>query len=402
MNAKQNSFFSLPTNILVLCAVGFLINISTTMVYSQLAMFMKNVLETSAFQATVIDGIVESISHFTRIASGAISDFLRQRKSVLLAGYSLALLAKPIFVFASSIWWIFIAQSFDRLSNGIQASPRDALVGDSVEKSKRGASYGLLRSVRTAGSFIGALIAMGIMVYARDDFRLVFGLAVLPALAAFILLYAKVQEPNKEIIEKKSKKHFAINREHLRALGKPFWKLIFLASFFELSHFSESLLSWRAHEIGVPTSYVAFVMVVMNVGQFLVAYPLGWLSDKFNRRNFLGIGFLFMVGATLCLGLGKTIPLIMIGILLWGAQMGTTQSIFLSMISDVVPKELRGTAFGIFYFTTGVSFLISSGIAGKIWDHCGSGYTFLTSSFVSIFAFFLVFGILKPKAFQKV
>ncbi len=185
-------------------------------------------------------------------------------------------------------------------------------------------------------------------------------------------------------------------------MGKPFWKIIVLATFFELAHFSETLLSWRAYSVGVPTSFIAFVMAAMNVGQFLVAYPLGRLSDRFNRYTFLVIGFLFMVGSNLCLGFGESITIVMIGVFLWGAQMSTTQSIFLSMISDVVDKDLRGTAFGVFYFTSGIIYLISSSIAGNLWDAFGYMSSFLNSAVISIISIFLLLWLFRKNGAHKV
>ncbi len=50
---------------------------------------------------------------------------------------------------------VVTAKILDRLGNGIQASPRDALVGDLSPQPIRGACYGLRISLGTAGSFFG-------------------------------------------------------------------------------------------------------------------------------------------------------------------------------------------------------------------------------------------------------
>ncbi len=390
--AKKFSL-TLPRGILFLSIAGFCINIATTMVYSQLPMYLTNVLGFSAYNVGMLDGIVECLSHITRILSGSFSDFLRQRKMILLAGYSLSFLAKPILIFAGSIGWVFCSQALDRFSNGMQASPRDALVGDLIDKEKRGAGYGFMRSLRTAGSWMGALVAMTLMIFFCNNFQMVFALSLIPCGLAIILLYTGVKEPKKT----NSSKHYKITFAHLKLLNAPYWKLILMASFFEMAHFSESFLSLRAHQVGLEVSHMGFVMIVMNVGQFLVSYPLGILSDRFNRKIFLGIGFVMMILANCFMALPNNIYYVLVGVFLWGAQMGTTQSIFLTMISDTVPKELRGTGFGIFYFLTGLCYLLSSMIAGKIWDTVGSLYTFMSSGIIAILSFGILLFMLRSR-----
>jgi len=385
--------FTLPKGIIFLSIAGFSINVATTMVYSQLPMYLRNVLGVSALQVGMLDGIVECLSHITRILSGTFSDFLRERKMILLAGYGLSFIAKPILIFAGSLGWVFCSQALDRFSNGMQASPRDALVGDLIEKEKRGAGYGFMRSLRTAGSWVGALVAMTLMILFSNNFQMVFALSLIPCSLAIILLYTGVREPKKTA----SNKHYKLTLKHLKLLNLPYWKLILMASFFEMAHFSESFLSLRAHEVGLKISHMGFVMIVMNVGQFLVSYPLGILSDRFNRKIFLGIGFVMMVLANCFMAVPSNIYYILIGVFLWGAQMGTTQSLFLTMISDTVPKELRGTGFGIFYFITGVCYLISSMLAGHIWDTVGSFYTFLSSGLIAVASFAILFFMIRSK-----
>lgn len=388
----KKTLFALPLTVVLLAVIGLLINISTTMIYSQLAMYMKNVLGASAFQAATVDGIVESISHITRIASGVVSDLIQNRKSILVIGYALAVLAKPLYLFSSTIVMVFCAQSLDRLGNGTIASPRDALIGDVTPKPKRGASYGFIRSLKTGGSVLGAMIAMIIMYATMDSFITVFAMALIPSLIAFVILIVFIKEPKRHS-GGGDRKRFRITKDNLKKLGGAYWKIILLSSFFELAHFSETLLSWRANDAGLEQTFVAFVMVAMNVGQFLVAYPLGMLSDKFPRRLFLILGFFFMLGATICMGYSSNLIVVMLGVFLWGAQMSTTQSIFLSLISDEVEKELRGTAFGIFYFTSGICYLIASQMAGILWDKFGYVLTFSASAIISILSIlWAVFG----------
>ncbi len=376
-------------------------------------MYMKNVLGASAKTTAFIDGLVEFISYLTRIASGVISDFMQNRKKVLVFGYGLAVLSKPLYLFASNVMIVFVAQAINRFSNGTIASPRDALVGDVTSENRRGASYGFMRSMKTIGSVFGAFFGMGILytfshdysLPSKDEFMMVFMVATVPAFISLILLMLFVKEPKShrdatdhEVMpEKKKAKEKVCYRKNLKKLSLPFWMIICVAATFEMAHFSESLLTWRANDVGLPQALGPIVMVTMNIGQFLVAYPLGYLSDRYNRRMILITGFVFMIFANVLMGFGSNVFLVMLGIFFWGAQMSTTISIFLSLISDVVEKEVRGTAFGVFYFITGLSYLGSSTLAGHLWDTFGSSYAFFTSIGFASLAILLAFLVLNPK-----
>jgi len=133
----------------------------------------------------------------------------------------------------------------------------------------------------------------------------------------------------------------------------------------------------------------------------LVAYPLGYLSDRYNRRLILITGFIFMILANVLMGFGTNFFVVMLGIFFWGAQMSTTQSIFLSLISDVVEKESRATAFGIFYFMTGLCYLASSTLAGHIWDTFGYQYSFFTSIGFASAAIVAALFLLSPAYLQR-
>lgn len=363
--------------------------------------------ELGATKTTVgrIDGFMEFIAYLIRIFSGFTSDIFQNRKMVLGVGYGLSALAKPLFAIAGSVTWVVWVRVLDRLSNGIQASPRDALVGDIAPKSKRGASYGLAKSLKTAGSVLGALLAIKLMMLSSDKYRLVFNIAFIPAILALLLLVFGVREPkhrNKFVETKaKDKKGFSSFKwKTFLELNGQYWKIILLAVVFSLAHFGESYLVFRGADAGLSPTYIPMVMILFNLGQFSVSYPLGRLSDRVPRRFILLIGFLCMCFASLLLGHSTNLIFVMVGVFLWGAQLGSTQSVFVSMISDTVPQYIRGTAFGIFYFTLALCILVSSWFAGPIWEFYGHEVLFTISALISLGSCGFLF-LLVPKNIRK-
>lgn len=384
-NETSSRILGLPPSIWILGATGFLINLATIMVFSQMPMFMKYELGATESQIGTIDGLVEFISHAVRVFAGSVSDIFQNRKFILGIGYGLSTLVKPLFALSSSIGMLVAVRSLDRITNGLQASPRDALIADLAPDKKRGASYGLSKSFKTAGSVMGAALVALIMHKTGNNFRFLFMLAFIPAGIAFLAFLIGIKEPRHrdKFKEKISRTKSRFKWRTFFELKWNYWRLIIVLLVFELAHFGESYLNFRASEVGVTIANISFVMLLFNLGQFLIAYPIGVLADSFQRRNMLLIGFLFMLLANVFMGLGHTEIWMYLGVFFWGAQMGTTQSIFVSMISDTTPQYLRGTAFGIFYLVNGLDILIASKLAGILWETWGSRWAFAYSFFIT-------------------
>jgi MFS family permease len=402
-NTQNKRILGLPKGVWILGFVGLLINLATIMVFSVMPLFMETELGASRTEVGRIDGFVEFVAYLIRIFSGAVGDIFQNRKAVLGVGYTLSMLVKPMFAMASSVIWIFWIRSLDRVSNGIQASPRDALIGDLAPKNVRGASYGMTKSLKTAGSFIGSALVVVILTYSDISLRTLFLYATIPAGLALILFVLGVKEPrhkDKFTVEDKVSHEKKFRWSAFKELNWSYWKVIILTAIFQLAHFGESYLVFRVRDAGLPNENISLVMLFFNIGQFLVAYPLGRLSDRVERRKVLLSGFILMICAGLVMALTHNIYIVMSGVFLWGAQFGITQSIFVSIISDVTPQYIRGTAFGIFYIIMGVAIFISSWFAGTIWDVYGYKTLFLTSACISFFSCFMLF-VLLPSYIKK-
>ena len=408
MHSDTRMVWGLPRPIWILSFVGLLINLSTIMVFSLMPTFMETQLGATKTMVGRIDGFVEFVAYIIRIFSGFTSDILQNRKLVLGIGYGMSALVKPLFAFAGSVVWIIWVRVVDRFSNGIQASPRDALIGDIAPKAQRGACYGLTKSLKTAGSVVGTALAILLMMWSDDSYRLVFNIAFIPAVLALVLLIFGVREPKhrNKFVEKqdstikKNTAFFGFKWSAFLELNRQYWKIILITIIFHLAHFGESYLVFRVSDTGLKATYIPLVMLLFNLGQFSVAYPLGWLSDRMSRRTVLLVGFLFMCAASLLIGQSNNLYVVMGGVFLWGAQMGTTQSVLVSMISDTIPQYIRGTAFGIFYFMLGICILVSSWFAGPIWSEYGHDMLFNVSAFISLISCGLLF-VLVPKKIRK-
>ncbi|MBY0280540.1 MAG: MFS transporter [Alphaproteobacteria bacterium] len=379
---------SIPKSIWALGLASFLINISSVIVFGLSAVYMKTILGVATGWIGLLEGIVEACAYGTRIFSGVFSDYLRRRKAIMVWGFALATLARPILAISSSFGAVFTARLLDRVGNGIQSTPRDALVGDISPPEIKGSCYGLRQSLATAGSFVGGIVGVGAMLWTGQNFQHVFWIATIPAVLAFIILVIAVKEPPRSPDEMDSTTNKPV-RHPIRwsdviRLGKPYWLLMIVAAIFMLSRVSEAMLILHAHQnFGLSESYTPLILILYNGTNSLASYPIGRLSDKMSRQMILGFGFIVLIVADILLSWAPNIFVMMAGVAVWGVQIGITQSMFLALVADTVPDDLRGTGFGFFYLVSAVSLVLASTIGGTIAQCYNEHVTFMVSSLIA-------------------
>ena len=380
----------IPRGVWALGFVSMFMDISSEMIHALLPVFLVTVLGASMATVGLIEGVTEAVANVTKVFSGVLSDWMRRRKLLALVGYGVAALTKPMFALADTVGLVVAARFLDRVGKGIRGAPRDALVADIAPLHLRGASFGLRQSLDTVGAFVGPLVAIGLMALTTNDFRAVFWVAVIPAAIAVLVLIFAVHEPEEHrITARRAPPRLA----DLRRLGGGFWAIVSVASMLTLARFSEAFLVLRALDVGLTLALVPLVMVVMNVVYSLASYPAGVLADRAGRSGVLGVGIAFLVVADLVLAFGATIPLTLLGVAFWGLHMGFTQGLFATLVADVAPVELRGSAFGLFNLAVGVTMLAASVIAGVLWDAFGPSATFLAGAAFTAIAFLGYLGV---------
>ena len=363
---------SLPRNVVALGVVSLLMGMSSQMTHSLLPLFLVTVLGASAVSVGVIEGIAAATDSIARVFSGTLSDWLGRRKPLVVLGYGLAALSKPLFPLAGDVATVLAARFIDRTGKGIRDAPRDALLADQLPPTVRGSGFGLRLTLFTIGSVVGPLAATGVMVASGGDFRLVFWVAVVPAFLSVAVLVAAVKEPPNDHVN-------LARRFSLRELGRLpalFWWIVSITAVLEVARFSQAFLLLKAKEVGVEAAWVPTFLVLMSAVYGLTAYPCGILADHVNRRLQLGIGVVTLMACHLVLAVAESMWMTAFGAVLWGLQMGMIQGLLAASVADAAPEHLRGTAFGIFYFVDGVASLLASSGAGLLWVLGGSGLAF--------------------------
>ena len=382
MATAPNKRPPLPRTVWVLGVVSLLTDLSSEIYHSLLPAFVTIALGLPVAALGAIDGVAEATSSFAKLASGRLSDRSRARKPWVLLGYGMAALSKPLFAIASSGGLVLVARFADRLGKGIRGAPRDALIADETPAEIRGRAFGLRQALDTVGGVLAPLAAIALMYAFAQDIRTVFWIAAIPAFAAFAVLLFGLREHRREHSPRQRQPFFAGFRE----LTPQTRRVLGIGFLFMLARFSESFLILRGMELGLSAAMSPLALVVFSVGFLVFAYPAGALSDHVAPRSILMGGITVLIAGDLVLAADLGVAGLIAGVLLWGVHMALTQGIFARMIADSAPEHLRATSFGAFYFVTGIATLLASVAAGLLWDHYGSGATFIAGAAVAALA----------------
>nr|WP_244138460.1 MFS transporter [Burkholderia stabilis] len=362
--------------------VSLFMDLSSELIHALLPIFLVTTMGMSVAALGWLEGAAEATAMIIKIFSGPVSDWLGRRKALLLLGYGLAALSKPLFPLAGTPATVAAARLIDRAGKGIRGAPRDALIADIAPPEIRGACFGLRQSMDTIGAFAGPLAAIVLMFWFSDHIRTVLWFAVVPAFIAVGLIGFGIEEPAGAGASRRFRS--PLHWGALREFSGHYWLVVVLGATFTLTRFSEAFLVLRAQQTGLNIAWIPGVMVVMSLAYSLSAYPAGALSDRIDRRILLACGLALLIAADLILGMRASIITVLTGVALWGLHMGFTQGILAAMVAETAPKTLRGSAFGVFNLASGTCMLLASVIAGWLWDHHGASTTFLAGAALAV------------------
>lgn len=369
--------------------VSMLMDMSSELVHSLLPMYVVGTLGASMVTLGFIEGIAEATASVVKVFSGIASDVARRRKIIVVLGYGLSALTKPLFPLASAVWVVMGGRFIDRIGKGIRGAPRDALVADMVAPEQRGAAYGLRQALDTVGAILGPLMAIVLMMVLVDDLRVALWVAVVPAVAAVVVLTTAVREPKAPSVSSPHTTRFRFGS--VRDLPKQYWRVVGFGGVLALARFSEAFVILRAQDVGLATTYVPGVMIVMNVVYAAAAYPAGAAADRMSPRYILLAGLASLVAADVLLASVATPFGVLAGSAFWGLNMAFTQGTLSKLVADAAPEAVRGSAFGYYNVVNGGAVLLASVIAGSLWSMLGPAATFIAGA---VFATLAMVGLM--------
>ena len=341
----------------------------------------------------IIEGIAESIASLLKVFSGYIGDVYHNKKRLTFVGYSASVLYKIFLLLASSWLGVLVARVIDRTGKGIRTAPRDALVAQSSDSKKLGGSFGLHKMLDMAGSSLGALLAY-FFVAMNVGFHQAFLFSIIPAVIGILIIF-RVRE-DKSSVTRPAK--LTLKGLKLDGKLKMYLAVIF---FFCLGNSSNAFLLLKAQEQGFSSSQVILLYLIFNIATSVLAIPSGKLSDKFGRSKILVPGYLIYGLVYLGFALLSAKLAILILFIAYGAYTAFISGAERAFIAENAPPGFKGTVLGIYGMLQGIGLLLSSIIAGLMWDQINSNAPFFLGGIIGILSALIILLILDKNNFIK-
>jgi MFS family permease len=374
-------FKDIPKNVKALGFVSLINDAASEMIYPLLPIFLTSVLGAGAEALGIIEGIAESTASLLKLFSGWISDKVKKRKVLVLIGYSLAALGRPVIALSRTWWQVAVVRFIDRVGKGVRTSPRDALISVSAPKEIKGKAFGFHRAMDHAGAILGPLSAI-ILLKIGMSLKNLFLWALLPGVITILVVIFFVRE--KKIKSESEKLNF-----NFSILSKNFRIYLLILIFFTLGNSSDAFLLLKAKDTGVTLVFVPLL--------WITSVPGGVWSDRIGRRRVIVTGWL--IYALIYLGFGFSSEVFQIWVLfaLYGIYFGLTEGVEKAFVSDLVVKEFQGTAFGFYHLVVGIAAFPSSVIFGFIWQKFGSGTAFSYGAILAGISSLLLFSLVREE-----
>jgi MFS family permease len=370
----------LNRGVLALGWVSLLSDVASDMIFPLLPNFLTRTLQAGPAAIGLIEGVAEATASFMKMISGWMSDRLRRRKPMVVAGYSIAAFARPLVGLATSWGQVLAIRFADRIGKGIRTSPRDALLADMVPPESRGRAFGLQRSMDNAGAVIGPLLAAFLLRFVFSDERSVFLLAAVPGLAAVALVIFSIKETPRAPVEQ------PLPVSSRGPLPRPFWIAISIFVLFTLASSTDAFLLLRAGSLGMPPWQLPLLWAAFHAVKSVAGVPGGALADRLGRVPTIVAGW--SIYAVAYLGFAYVSdPTQLWGLFAFYALFyALTEGAERALVADLVPAHVRGRAFGAFHASVGLASLPASVLFGVWWKLFGPHAAFLIGAAIAVIA----------------
>jgi len=376
----------LSPTVIFLGLASFFTDCSSEMIYPLLPVFLSSVLGAGALALGVIEGVAESTASLLKVASGVWTDRTRRRKPLMLAGYGLAGLARPLIGLAGAWPFVLAMRVLDRIGKGLRTSPRDALIADVTDPDMRGTAYGVHRAMDHAGAVVGPLLAAGLLALfawlwptagADRHLRWVFLLAAVPAVAVMVILVFGVREPPAHADAESPRANF---KALWSGTDRNFKTFLLAVLVFTLGNSTDAFLLLRLKSAGISAAGVAVLWALHHVVKMALTYVGGRLADRMGRRTMIVMGWAVYAAVYLAFALVSSKAGLIAIFLAYGIYFGLCEPAEKALVSDLAPKPLRGTAFGCYHGVIGLAALPASLLFGLLWQQFGMTTAFATGA----------------------
>lgn len=368
-----------PRAVILLGLVSLFTDIASEMLYPVMPVFFTTVLGASMAAVGLLEGTAEFIAGILKGYFGFLSDKVRKRSLFVSLGYGLSALSKPLPGLIPTIPMIVTTRIADRIGKGVRTAPRDALLG-SYSDGNSGAVFGFHRAMDTLGAAIGPVIALVLLYFYPENYKLVFLVAFIPSIAAVTFTFmVKDRKPGST----KSAKSKLSYRRFYKTAPSGYKTLLLLFTVFSFANSSDVFLILRAGNIAKNSMYAVVSYILYNIVYALSSYPLGTLSDKIGKKIIITCGIFLFSLVYLGFGLSKDFNTVLLLFVVYGVYAAATEGVMKAWVSDMIEDELKGSAIGLLTMLSSFAVMLGSFATGLIWDAYSPFWAFIVSAVIS-------------------
>lgn len=371
---------ALPRTVLALAATSFFTDVGSELVFSLMPLLLPAIGAGPAFLG-LLEGFADATAALLKYLTGAWSDRLPKRRGIVLLGYSLSSLTRPVLMAATAPWHVFSLRIIDRVGKGIRTSPRDTLLAQSVEPSQAARAFGFHQAMDHAGAVVGPLLGAGLLAFGVD-LRMVFLVALVPGLLSVASLFFIRETPT--AVPSKSALKAPLSPE-LRSLLVPI-------TLFSLGVGTDGFVLLRAAALGTPTALVPVLWTVLHLSKMTWAWLGGRMGDRFDRATLLQGAWAVFVAVMVAYGLSTQAWHVWVIAVVAGAWQGIAEPVQKAMVAALAAPESKGRTFGVLNGLKGAA-AIPAGLGfGVLWEQVSPGAAFFASALMGAMGSTLLFG----------
>jgi MFS family permease len=387
-------------NLSVFGVTSFLNDTASEMAYWVLPAFLS-AIGSGPDKLGLIEGIAESVASFGKLFSGYLADRVGRRKPIVVFGYTVANVLKPLLAIAQAWWQVLFIRFGDRLAKGVRGAPRDVMLAESVPRARLGSSYGLLQAMDSAGAIAGPLLAL--LLLPHFGLRGVFWAAAIPGFACIVVIALFARETRAASQASSTRpdrgpETRATQSSRATILSPRYYYILFAVGLFSLGNSSDMFLVLRAQSAGIPATHAPLLGLVFNITYTAFSWPAGKLADRVSKYALVSGGYTVFAIVYAVFAYAPSRAALWVMMSFYGLFYAFTAPVLKTVVASSAPAEARGRAFGIFYFVTSVAALLASVLTGELWKHYGAELPFLVSAALAAVSAVLVLFAPKLKA----
>jgi MFS family permease len=353
---------------------------ATEMIYPLLPVYLSRVLGASAVSLGIIEGVAEGVNSLLKIISGYWSDRVRHRRPIVIGGYAVSSIARPFIAVTTSWPQVLVIRALDRVGKGIRSAPRDVLLARFATPTTRGRIYGFHRAMDHSGAIVGPLVATVVLFFAPDQYRLLFGLTVIPGAIAVALLFFVDEDAASANAAVHPKSQIPSSISEAAKLPRRVIALLGVLLVFGLGNSADAFLLLRLSDALGGATYVPLLWSAIHVVKASLSTWGGGLSDRFGRKRMIIAGWIVYALVYFGFAWSTSAVAFIAWFLFYGVYFALAEGAEKALVADLTPAERRGAAFGWYNATTGVGALIASVLFGELYEHLGAPVAFMTGA----------------------